>query len=357
MDPNSILLITITVLVAIMTIGVWGILFALARSRTTGNSERTAAVRAIAEECAEAEKVLSSSAAKAMNAHSLKSALLPRIEKIQKMLATNMYLLDVYFVKYTESRLAAFQASFASPEPGAVFPIDKFLSDTKIAAVAAEKQEKPPIPDILDIVPKMAPAAAPKENAFVDNLRARIEAAPVIPPPHETVLVSNDDKREPAEPPEIDLRTGIITVSQEEPKQAKPAIAGKQPAPAKPEAKRTPVVLTKKKPAQPAPAPAPEEAFDFEKVISAKAGQPKGEDLTQGARDTQALHTEKTLRWDKDELARMAGKPESIVVEGAESAVTNHAARTPEAPKHEEAMISGEDIENTLDSFFGLGDK
>ena len=346
MDPNGILLITITVFVAFMTIGVWGILFALVRSRGRANDERNAAIRSITEECAEADKVLSSSAKTSMSAHSLKSALLPKIEKILKMLTTNMHILDVYFVKYTESRIAAFQEALVSSEsePAAapLFPIDKFLSETKPAAAFLE-----PVPGALS------------SDAIVEDIRRRSRAEAVKS--SDTVLVKGKEREEPIEPPAIDLRTGIITVAQEEPRQ--PPVAATP--------KKKPILMPKKQ--------SPEDAFDFEKEISSRVGDAMQADLGQGtlhpvgygeAPETKVIHTEhteKTMRWDRDELKGMAGKPESIVVEGTEQVKVDkpegatkpagtNAAPQPGA-KGDDAIFSGEDIENTLDSFFGLGDK
>jgi hypothetical protein len=348
MDPSSILLVTITVLIALMTIGVWGILFALVKSQSRANAERAAAIRGISEECAEAEKVLSSSAAKAMNPHTMRSALAPRIDKIQKMLTANMHILDVYFVKYTESRLAAFSAALSSSGPAGVFPIDKFLSETKPAGEQADKKD-----------------AGPTES-LVQDLRQRLHAEPSSSGkpeqrPAETVLVKDHDLQEP---PAIDLRTGIITVAQEE---ASPPVAKKPER-----VMKKPAVPQPKKMPDPKPEPsagAIEEVFDFEKEISAHPRvAPAG--YGHSSLDTKVLQSDKTMRYDKEELSGYAGIPESIVVEGGEPVKAKapsaaaaakkpdvlHAAPEPEA-KHEDAMISGEDIENTLDSFFGLGDK
>jgi hypothetical protein len=287
-----------------------------------------------------------------MSAHSLKSALLPKIEKILKMLTVNMHILDVYFVKYTESRIAAFQEALVSSEPStpAAFPIDKFLSETR-------------------------PTAG--NMPTVQDLRSRVEAMPAVMTPPDTVLVKEKERTEPveAEPPAIDLRTGIITVAQEEPKQAKPAAVP---------TKKTQVPAPKKKIVR--PVPSADEVFDFEKEMSARsdhaAPPPFGPPGTFGsvdvvapppfgdvvAPDRKALHTEKTMKWDRDELKGLAaGKPESIVVEGTEqvkadtpksltSGAPKTAAPQPDA-KNDDIMISGEDIENTLDSFFGLEDR
>jgi len=296
MDPNGILMITLTILGALSTVGIWGILFALVKSRSGANAERSAALRGISEECAEADKMISSSATLAMNARAFRSSLTPKAEKIQKLLTANMHLLDVYFVKYTETRLAAYQSAVASSEINAAFPIDKFLADAKPLAAPAE----------------------PLSPTVEQDLKARAEAPQgekAEHPSHDTVLVKGKEKEEPIELPAIDLRTGIITVAEAE------------------------------------------EAFDFEKEISAKVNQ-----LPSGPKpdEPKAVPMEKTMRWDKSELSGFAGRPEAIVVEGADSGakkpVAQEAAPPPEQ-KGEEAMISGEDIENTLDSFFGLGDR
>ncbi len=172
------------------------------------------------------------------------------------------------------------------------------------------------------------------------------------------------------EPPAMDLRTGIITVSddvlEEKPKQ-KPATKKTLSAPSP---KKADVVKK-----EPAPRPgtrhgerAPvqiEEAFDLEKAISgAPAAQPA--QAPASPLDTQALHAErieKTMQWDKSQLASAAASsPEAVVVEGAE--VVHELAAAPRGQQKEkppegkdEPIISGEDIENTLDSFFGLGGK
>jgi hypothetical protein len=350
MNPNGILMITITILVALTTMGVWGILFALVRSHGVAGAERNGVIRALSEECGEADAMLSPSAAKAMNGHALRSALSPKSEKIQKMLTANLHILDVYFVKYTEGRLAAYQAALAASETGLSFPIDKFLADSKPVITTAE--------------------VSSGSGSVAHDLKARVEAMPVTVAP---VI----EKEEPEEPPAIDLRTGIITVSKEELIQVKPSAPApvKKPA-AKPSADETkvpaqmirkaPVPEQKKKPEPPASVSKAtveaEEIFDFEKEISAKVIQ-----MTRPA-DPKPVPMEKTMRWDKSELSGFAGKPEAIVVEGAES----HVKGAPSAQakksgaqevvpqtdaKAEEPMISGEDIENTLDSFFGLGDR
>jgi hypothetical protein len=97
--------------------------------------------------------------------------------------------------------------------------------------------------------------------------------------------------------------------------------------------------------------PAPEPAFDLEKAMG------KTQAVDAGALYPDRI--EQTVRWDRNQLMGTAApSPEAIVVEGTES------SRKPEPPRprpqpqpsdKQNPIISGEDIENTMDSFFGLG--
>jgi hypothetical protein len=121
---------------------------------------------------------------------------------------------------------------------------------------------------------------------------------------------------------------------------------------------------------QPVRPPQPgEEAFDFEKA--AARAQQKPAPQPRGQLDTRSLsvdHSEQTLQWDRSQLSAAAAPPEAIVVEGAE--VTRKTAPPERVPRPapgqpappapgaaKNPIISGEDIENTMDSFFGLGDQ
>jgi hypothetical protein len=204
-----------------------------------------------------------------------------------------------------------------------------------------------------------------KQEAFAYSLKSRIESMPHVPAPQETALVKEKAPEEQFEPPAIDLRTGVITVVQDEPKQEKPvehkpaSTRGPEKSSA-PRVQRAPAKPLKKKPEQ--RVTEPEEEFDFEKEIAANVDVAINADFGRGALDTKELHTEKTMRWDKEELTGMAGKPESIVVEGTEAVKAKAASDQKQSSgmpdaAHEQTMISGEDIESTLDSFFGLGNK
>lgn len=294
------------ILGALLSSGVWLVLYVINKAERQLARERNLIMKAIADESAEADKVLSSEVSKSMNAHALRSALLPKIDKMNKLLTANMHSLDIYFVKYMELRIAWYKASFEEEGAPAEVAADRFPGDT---------------------APKQA-AAAPE--AVVQDIRTRMQSS--TPPPLQ---------RAPAMP--------------QWPGAAKPPAAEQKPAP-RPIKMPPPV-----RPPQPK-----EEAFDFERAMGAKAQQ-KPAVQPGGQLDTRALsvdHSEKTLQWDRSQLTGAAAPPEAIVVEGAE--VTRKTVPPPErkerpappgAADKSQNPITGEDIESTMDSFFGLGDK
>lgn len=245
--------------------GVWAVLLALVRSERKNVRERNAVMRGITEECAEAEKIISSPAAKTMDAPGLRSALSPKVEKIRRTLMTNMHILDIYFVKYVESLADAYQRMYS--ETGA--------------------QEALPSAARAD-VPEVSPA-----------------------------------------PPAVDLLE-------------------KQKVPIK-----------------------EEEEFNLEKEITSTVEKKIREEARRPVPETKPAATEKTIQWDRNELLGLASRPEAIVVEGIEEAKPAAAgqkktgaetAPSPSPSKKEEKkpegskedMVSGEDIVNKLDSFFGF---
>jgi hypothetical protein len=297
--------------------GVWAVLLTFVRNERRTARERNAALREITEECAEAEKIVSSSAASAQTAQALGAALSPRIEKIRKALTANMPFLDVYFVKYIESCLAGYQRLAAEEgERKRVFSIDKYLSEPK--------QSPPSLVEsaVKDIRSRIEKGIATAEEAMPQKARP---AAPIAKEPPQPSAPASREKAPAVEPPAIDLRTGIITVEE----------IGEEKKPLEPRRKK---------------------------------------EETKPAFETKPVVPEKTIQWDRSELLGLASKPEAIVVEStvevkpAAPVRVKPAAETvvPPSPvkpapkeekKPEEAkadMISGEDIVSKLDSFFGI---
>ncbi len=393
MDLKLLLLIIAVIMSGLTTIGIWAIVFSLSKIKNAFSSQKAGIMRTIGEECAEADTILASAGAKAMNPHALRSALLPRVEKIRKLLSSNMHELDAYFVKYVESRIALFSSAYTPHDDAPVFPIDKFLADTKTKVAPVKVAEQPAVASVKPAVhtdvaadpmprPAMPPAEKPAAKHLLPHadtaifeLRQRIESMPTLEsmqtPPQTPLSTKTEQKDDVAA---MDLRTGIISVVNED---TKAPVKPKEAAPLKPQAK-----TIETKPAAPASQksvaekPAPEkpkgvlakpaahadDVFDFEKEISTKVNKTAG---TKQADETEEneLHVEKTIKWDREELAAHAKKGDSIVVKDAEPVFEQKKAQAAQgaapvaAASHPDDMISGEDIENTLDSFFGLGDK
>lgn len=318
------------ILGALLSSGVWLVLYVINKAERQLAHERNLIMKAIADEAAEADKVLSSEVSKAMNAHALRSALLPKIDKMHKMLTSNMHSLDIYFVKYMELRIAWYTSSFEGQgqEPPAA------------AAAGYPAEASPRQPEAAPeefAVPEMRPR--PQQPAVHPQNIYRPPAMPQAQPEEETIQVA------PRAP--LGQRTGSMPPW---PGAAKPPAAEQKPV-------QRPIKMPQPK----------EEPFDFEKAMGTKAQQ-RPAIQPGGQLDTRALsvdHSEKTLQWDRSQLTGAAAPPEAIVVEGAEVArkavpAPERKARPPAAPgvaDKSQNSITGEDIENTMDSFFGLGDK
>jgi hypothetical protein len=91
--------------------GIWAILWALLRNERATSKRRDNAMEEIAEECAEIDKELSMFAMKALSLDMLKSAVMPRLEAMNKTLTINMRLFDVYYVKYIEGLVTRYHDS------------------------------------------------------------------------------------------------------------------------------------------------------------------------------------------------------------------------------------------------------
>lgn len=371
MNDTALLICIGFIIGALASSAVWLVLVVVGKAQRQLAREKSLVMKAIAEESAEADKVTSSAVSKSMNAHALRSALSPRIDKMQKILTENMHQLDIYFVKYMESRIAMYRAAFAGGDAGqGALAVDKYLSDAKQkqadTSAAIVQEIKARIESLGPAAPLEAMPAAPAESgeetiAAASSFTERKTVA--VPPPAPPI----------AEPPALDLRTGIITVTddvrEEKPKRKLPVGGVRHTAPAPKPPAQEKELFTAPKPAQPegkrALARDAEEVFDLEKAIDTAPKKTAAEEIV-APMDTQALHAErieKTLQWDRNQLMGAATTPpEAIVVEGAQVAQKHQqAAKSPQPepqdPDREEPIISGEDIENTMDSFFGLGGK
>jgi hypothetical protein len=119
------------ILGALLSTGVWLVLYVINKAERQLARERSLLIKAIADESAEADKVLSSAVSKAMNAHALRSALLPKIDKMHKLITANMHSLDIYFVKYMELRIAWYKNSFEGEESLDDVAADRFPGEAQ----------------------------------------------------------------------------------------------------------------------------------------------------------------------------------------------------------------------------------
>lgn len=316
---DTVLLICIGFIIGVIaSSAVWLVLFVVGKAQRQIAREKNLVMKAVAEESAEADKVLSSSVSKAMNAHALRSALSPRIDKMQKTITENMHQLDTFFVKYMESRIAAYRAAF---EAGEIAP----------AAYAADR-----------IPPAAQPVQAESPAGILDEIRTRMESsgpAAAQPTPRAVVL--------PRARPAADPGTGVITVSGDV-REEKPLAA----PPQRPQRIVRPEVRR----------PATEPAFDLEKATGRTQQRmvPQAPAPSADAGALQPDRIEKTIRWDRNQLMGAAAPSgEAIVVEGAEPPRKTEPPRPPRPQQppadKQNPIISGEDIENKMDSFFGLG--
>jgi|GEM_PF-2720360 hypothetical protein len=373
MNDTVILLGIGVILGALLSSGVWLVLFVFRKAERQLAREKSLVVKAVAEESAEADKVLSSAVAKSMNAHALRSALSPKIDKMQKMLTENMHVLDIYFVKYMESRIAEFRAAFGAGDPVRPRPAeDRYVGEagpdrTDTSASVAEdygarfESRTPPLSGAARTAPMNVSRPSPEEET--------IAVQPVAPAGHARMSTVQR-----VEPPPTDVRLGVIRVTEDvaeqrlkrEPLPTRPQ--PRPPAPIPQTAERRPAPQAVPRPARPEAPKTPErelQAFDFEKEFGATVDKKARQEIVRPpeARAPHADRTEKTLQWDRTQLMGAAAvPPEAIVVEGAEIArkQPGPAPKKPPSPasnKEDNPIISGEDIESTMDSFFGLGDK
>ncbi|HUI92285.1 MAG TPA: hypothetical protein VLX68_08565 [Chitinivibrionales bacterium] len=292
---------------------IWIALYVINKAERQLTRERNLIVKTIADESAEADKILSSALSKSMNAHGLRTALLPKIDKMHKLLTANMHILDIYFVKYMELQIVRFRASYEVQEqpaaPAAGYPAETAPRQTEVTS--------------------RQPEAAPEEFA-IPEMRA-------MPQPS----VHPENIYRPPEMPQVQPEDETIRV------QRQPQVRRPNPMQTAPQRPRMPAAVP--------PAPA-----------TARMQQPFRQPASQlDTRSMSVDHSEKTMQWDRNQLASASAPPEAIVVEGAEvprkTPPPQRPAQGPAAPPAPGAsknpIISGEDIENTMDSFFGLGNQ
>jgi hypothetical protein len=100
----------------VLTSGVWAILWALTGSDRRFAAQRHTAINVIAAECAEIDSKISSSDSTADSSVHIKQEIVSHLEKIKNLLVINMQLFDVYYVKYIETLIARYELKISAPE-------------------------------------------------------------------------------------------------------------------------------------------------------------------------------------------------------------------------------------------------
>jgi hypothetical protein len=100
----------------VLTSGVWAILWALTGSDRRIAAQRHTAINVIAAECAEIDAKISSSDSTTDSSVHIRPEIVSHLEKIKKLLIINMQLFDVYYVKYIETLIARYELKIAALE-------------------------------------------------------------------------------------------------------------------------------------------------------------------------------------------------------------------------------------------------
>jgi hypothetical protein len=131
---------------SVIASGVWAVLWALSKSERQAQRSRVEAIDEIASECAEIENQLVTYSLKGMSETAFRSSISSRLEKITRLLSTNMHSFEIYYVKYIESLVARYRQALtgqASSEQTVAMPTLAEAIETDQALIATEA---PPVP-------------------------------------------------------------------------------------------------------------------------------------------------------------------------------------------------------------------
>jgi hypothetical protein len=331
--------------------GVWALLWALMRNERRASKQRGAAMQAIAEECAEIDKGISSLAMKTLIPEALQSMAAPRLETIVKTLTINMRFFDAYYVKYIESLITLYRQTL-SPLPKSPAAVESKTAETPPAAgeeIAAPQADIDAAP-AFGAVPvnfdqtwqydfsKEKPSAAATDVEVME--RPPIEETP--PEPTFEATIEKEEKgpavevltpKETTAPPEIEPAAAEAEKADVE----QPVTTEIGPAAVVPETK----VLEKPKGKKPLDVER-EIVFELDRGRKAKEKAP--------SKAMAAEKEEKPLRAPDDTASvEILLKPQTAA-ENEEPAIIAEQKVPPEE------FISGEDLVNKIDTFFGIKD-
>jgi hypothetical protein len=294
MEQNVFVLLLGIVLGAAAASGIWAVLWALIKGDSRLQKDRVAIMQEIAALCVEMDSLICGDSSRSVAAH---AALL---EKLNRKFAVSMPLLEVYYVKYIESLIARYkQTSFGDQ------PMGKIVG-AHAPAQPAPLEKKAGAPQAAVFVKPEAPKQSTKEPA------KELRPAPAV------VIVKKPE-------PEITSeKTAEFLVTAE----------------AKPDQNKTQMIYEKSD-------------ADLTEAITTQMQLKPGEELRN--KKAGSFRDKAPAKEISREETGEVNIEDLIVTQKIDLKNESAAPAKPAAP--EEHFISGEDVIDKLDSFFGFENK
>jgi hypothetical protein len=307
---------------AVIASGLWALLWALLKNERRDAKQRTTIMEEIAVDCAEIENQIVSRTMNKSSASTFRSAVSPRLDKITKKLATNMHIVDVYYVKYVESLIERYRLALLDHDDKAgAAKIEKQIAVDEIDSEHLDKTWQ------FDFSKEKSDGALlDKQSDKLDEKPITIPAVPEMKaqtPTASAIPATLENKPLPPKEPEESVFEAISS----------PDSGIKD--------KDTKVIMTENIPVS--------KQSEIEKIIMAELRGESPDEAPAG----------------KDEIAETQKAEASAAVEfesvpDSKAAIDNtipddkNEKTAPPATRKEETFISGEDLIAKLDSFFGI---
>jgi hypothetical protein len=299
MEQSMFILLLGVVLGCVVASGIWAVLWTLIKGDKRQQKDRIDIMQYIAELCAETDGILAGRAGSGAVFSEFRSSVSSLLEKIQRNLTASMPLLDVYYVKYIEFLIARYEQALTQEKPPAIIGKTAALS-TIVEKDAAEPIEEPGLVTAADF----------------------------------DVTQQYDLEKEKPVPEFLDKKTAVIKKTGKAPATKEFKIM-KEP--------QAPIAAARSK--KPDVDFSDEIAFEF-KRMSPDESKNALEGTVQIKPEAEKMPTEDTGVVDIEEMI----KTQKIDVK-------EESAKTATQQLQEEHFISGEDVIDKLDSFFGFDNK
>jgi hypothetical protein len=312
MEQSVFVLLLGVVLGCVVASGIWAVLWTLIKGDKRLQKDRIDIMRNIAVLCAEIDGMLTGRMNGGAAFPDFQSSLLPLLEKIRRNLTVSMPLLDVYYVKYIESLIVRYEQALAKGS-GA----EKAATVAEKASTAAEEDAAVP----------RAYQAPGEDSHQVAATAANFD-----------VTQQYDLAKEKPGPEALDKRVVVMT---------RPVEAAPVPAPV---AKGRTI---KKEPVAPVAVEAGKPTADFSDEIAIQFKRTSSDALKS---QTRVVPDEKpVLKEPPQEDAGEANIEDMIKTQRID--LKEEKVQTAKQQPQDENFISGEDVIDKLDSFFGFDNK